>query len=267
MEIPHTLQTKLQRLQELLVGYGRLAVAFSGGVDSSLLLKISHDTLGDGVIALFADSLVQPHGERLGALATAKTIGAALEVIPFAPLSLAEFAANHAERCYHCKLAIFSIFLDVAKRREFPWLADGTNANDLSKHRPGMRAVAELGVKSPLADAGLTKEEIRLVSRTLGLPTWNKPSASCLATRIPTGTPITPASLSLIDKAEAFLHSLGYLGCRVRLSTTTATIELAAGDISRVTRQEDYIRVRDYLFALGANKVFLDLLERESILS
>ena len=185
----------------------------------------------------------------------------------FAPDSLPEFAANPSDRCYHCKKAIFSTFLALARERHIPWLADGTNSDDLQQHRPGQRAVTELGVRSPFTEAGLAKEEIRLLSRALGLSTWNKPSASCLATRIPTHTPITMTNLGLVETAERTLHTLGYHGCRVRLLGTALTIELAAGDIARLAGHGDFITVRTYLYSLGAEKVFLDLLERESILS
>jgi uncharacterized protein len=267
MKTPPSLHQKHQQVQALLSGYGRVAIAFSGGVDSTLLLKIAHDTLGENCLALFADSVVQPRAERDGAVTTAQTIGAALVQVPFAPLALPEFTANCGDRCYYCKKAIFAVFLHLAKLDNFPWLADGTNSNDLDADRPGLRAVAELGVKSPLADAGLTKEEIRLLSRALGLPTWDKPSASCLATRIPTHTPITVTNLGLVETAERFLHTLGYHGCRVRLLGSTFVLELAAGDIVKIARHEDFITVRAYLYSLGAEKVFLDLLQRASILT
>lgn len=267
MDISPSLQQKHRQVQTLLADYGPVAIAFSGGVDSTLLLKIAHNTLGDRCLALFADSVVQPQEEREAARAQAQAIGAPLRLIPFAPLTLPEFAANPADRCYHCKKAIFAAFLTVAREHNFPGLADGTNSDDLAKERPGQRAVVELGVKSPLAAAGLTKEEIRLLSRALGLSTWNKPSASCLATRIPAHTPITVANLSLVDAAERTLHTLGYQGCRVRWAESTATIELASGDIARLARHGDFIKIRAYLQSLGVKKVFLDLLERESILS
>lgn len=265
--IPPLVQQKHQHVQATLAGYGRVAIAFSGGVDSTLLLKIARDTLGDHCLALFADSLLQPREEREGAMATAHHIGAPLLVVPFAPLDLPEFTANPVDRCYHCKKAIFSTLLGLARERDLPWLADGTNSDDLGKDRPGLRAVAELGVTSPLAEAGLGKAEIRLLSQALGLPTWNKPSASCLATRIPAHTAITASDLGLVDAAEGYLHTLGYHGCRVRLQGSSTTLEVATGDIARLGQREDFVKVRDYLYSLGIKKVFLDLLERESILS
>jgi len=267
MEIVPALKEKCQTVQGLIKGYGHLAIAFSGGADSSLLLKLAHDTLGNNVIALFADSVLQPKAERQWAFDTAQSIGITPEIIAFEPLALTEFAANPARRCYYCKKAIFSTFIELARQQNFAWLADGTNRDDLSQDRPGAQAVAELGIKSPLAEAGLTKHEVRALSRALGLPTWNKPSASCLATRIPTDTRITVAALAMIDKAESYLHDLGYHGCRARLIDKTFHLELAEGDIARLVGRREFRSVRDSLYALGAEKVFLDLLERASILA
>lgn len=266
MNISTPLQKKFDVLKKILRGYGQLAIAFSGGADSSLLLKVAHDTL-DNTIAFFADSPVQPVGERQEAIDTARAISAPLEIIQFNPLALPEFTENSQLRCYHCKKSIFSTFLKLTNKRHFPWLADGTNFDDLSKDRPGSFAVTELGIRSPLAEARLTKCEIRELSHLLGLPTWNKPSASCLATRIPTGIPITATDLDIVDKAEQVLHALGYRGCRVRLAASTCRLELSAGDIARLVSSGEYAHVRDALLALGTSKVFLDLSERDSILS
>ena len=267
MKLSSELKKKYLTLQHILRGYGRLAIAFSGGVDSSLLLKIAHDTLGENILALFADSVVQSEDERQSAIDTARALGTSLEIVAFTPLSLPDFVANTKTRCYHCKKSIFSAFIELASQRGFPLLADGTNVDDLSQDRPGAVAVAELGVKSPLAESGLTKGEIRQLSKTLELPTWKKPSASCLATRIPTGIPITAVDLTLVDKAERYLHGLGYHGCRVRLAGTTCYLEVVTGDIARLASRGELGVVHSYLCALGATKVFLDLLERESILS
>lgn len=267
MDIPYELQKKLKKLQEVLRCYGRVVIAYSGGADSALLLKVAYDTLGENTMAFFADSEVQPVNERQGAIDTAHSIGASLEIVGFQPLDMPEFTANSKSRCYHCKKTIFSDFLELARQRGFPWLADGTNLDDLSKDRPGSLAVTELGVKTPLAQASLTKSEIRELSLLLGLTTWDKPSASCLATRIPTGVTITATALAIVDKAERILHQHGYHGCRVRLANSTCYLEFVAGDIHRLVSSGKLETVRDSLLALGTNKVFLDLLERESILS
>lgn len=267
LKISPEINEKYNHLKDRLRNYSRIAIAFSGGVDSSLLLKIAHDTVGDNTLALFADSVVQTEKERQCAVSTAQDIGAALQRVDFDPLAIPEFATNTARRCYHCKNNVFSAFKELARQQNFSVLADGTNLDDLSTERPGMQAVIELGVKSPLAEAGLTKHEIRILSQALGLATWNKHSASCLATRVETNTPITIERLSNIDRAEQYLHQLGYQGCRVRLNGTAFTVELSSGDISRIPHNNDYARIRDFFFSLGAKKVFLDLSERESILS
>ncbi len=234
MELDLGTQAKYQALREWVKSQGRLAIAFSGGVDSSLLAKVCHDLLGEGAVLLFADSPLQPARTRLEAIATAQAIGARLRVIEFAPLAAPEFAANPPDRCYHCKKMILARFFALAREQGFSLLAEGTNADDLSRDRPGMRAVAELKALSPLAAAGLAKREIRALSRSLGLSTWNRPAASCLATRIPTGHPVTAQALALVARAEAALEELGYQGCRVRLAEDGCRLELAAGDIVRM---------------------------------
>jgi len=267
MDLPQKLQEKMVSLQEIVRGYRRVAIAFSGGADSSLLLKVAYDVLGENTLALFADSQFQPEEERHGAIATAGLIGASIDVVTFDPFALPLLILNSKLRCYHCKRAIFSQFIDLARQRQCLWLADGTNFDDLSQDRPGILAIKELGVQSPLAQACLTKSEVRLLSHHLGLPTWDKPSASCLATRIPTDTPITAMAVAAVDQAERILHGLGYQGCRVRIAASAWYLELAEGDIERLVASSDLGRVRAAFFALGANKVFLDLLERASILA
>lgn len=241
-------------------------MAFSGGVDSSFLLWAAHETLGPGnVSAIFADSIVQPPEEGRRAAATAKSIGVNLNIIKFDILTLAEFRANGAERCYFCKRHIFSSFLKGLNPDTI--LIDGTNLDDSRQIRPGARACRELGVRSPLLETQITKQEIRRMSRERGLATWDRPSASCLATRIASGRPITAEALSIVAKAEDFLHKMGLMGCRLRLRGTTATIELAAGDIDRLMEDNRRQRAADFCYSLGLEKVLLDLCEREGILS
>jgi len=241
-------------------------VAFSGGVDSSFLLWTAHEVLGqDKVSAIFADSIVQPPGEGRRAVETAEFIGINLNIIKFDILALAKFRANGAERCYFCKRHIFSSFLEILKPDTI--LLDGTNLDDSHQNRPGARACRELGVRSPLLEAEMTKKEIRRLSRERGLATWNRPSASCLATRIVSGRPIIAEELTRVAKAEDFLHKMGLQGCRLRLRGTTATIELAAGDIDRLLKDNCWRQAADFCYSLGFKKVLLDLCEREGILS
>jgi len=257
---------KYNALKETLCSLGQVTVAFSGGVDSSFLLWAAHEALGpDKVSAVFADSIVQPPEEGRRALETAKFIGVDLNIIKFNILALAEFRANDAERCYFCKRHIFASFSESLKPDTI--LIDGTNLDDSRQIRPGARACRELGVRSPLLEAKITKKEIRRMSRERGLTTWDRPSASCLATRIASGQPITAEDLTIVAEAEDFLHKMGFMGCRLRLRGTTATIELAAGNIGRLLDDNCRRRAADFCYSLGFKKVLLDLCEREGILS
>lgn len=261
------LRTKLTKLQSILHDYGNIAIAFSGGVDSSLLLKVSHDILKKNTIGIFADSIVQPPEEKQGAIDLADFVGCRLQVISFDLFTLPEFVKNPKDRCYHCKHAIFSSFLEFCSTTGFAKLADGTNVDDCSDDRPGAKAVKELGVKSPLLEAGLTKKEIRQLSKELGLPTWNKPSASCLATRIPADTTITSSDLKLVQNGENFLHKLGFAGCRLRIHKNDAFIELVEGDINNALSRDCLQKIRHHLMDLGIQQVFINLSERKSILT
>jgi len=196
----------------------------------------------------------------------AEKIGVPLQVLEFDLLAVPEFRANPPERCYLCKGRIFAAILESSRRQEMV-LADGTNLDDLQQTRPGMQACRELGVKSPLLEAGLGKQDIRRLSRGQGLPTWNKPSASCLATRIETDDEITVDKLSLVAKGEGYLHRLGLAGCRLRLKAESGIIELAAGDIRRVAEKGQLPEIAEFLYSLGLKKVLLDLSEREGILT
>ncbi len=257
---------KYNALKEILCSLRQVTVAFSGGVDSSFLLWAAHKVLGpDKVCAVFADSIVQPPEEGRRALETAEFIGVNLNIIKFDILALAEFRANGAERCYFCKRHIFSSFSESLRPGTI--LIDGTNLDDSRQSRPGARACRELGVRSPLLEAEMTKKEIRRLSRERGLMTWDKPSASCLATRIAPGQPITAEELTIVAKGEDFLHKMGFMGCRLRLRGTIATIELAAGDIDRLLKDNCWRRAADFCYSLGFKKVLLDLCEREGILS
>ncbi|MFW8600172.1 ATP-dependent sacrificial sulfur transferase LarE [Desulfobacterota bacterium M19] len=256
---------KYNALKDLLCSLRQVAVAFSGGVDSSFLLWAAHEVLGpEKVTAIFADSIVQLPEEGRRAVQTAKFIGVNLNIIKFDILALAEFRANGVERCYFCKRHIFSSFSESLKPDTI--LIDGTNLDDSRQIRPGARACRELGVRSPLLEAGITKKEIRSMSRERGLATWARHSASCLATRIAFDQPITAEDLTIVAKAENFLHKMGFMGCRLRLRGTTATIELAAGDISRLMEDNCRQQMADFCYSLGLKKVLLDLCEREGIL-
>ena len=207
---------KLQALKDNIQGMGSLVIAFSGGVDSTFLLRVAHDVLGDKAIAITATSSTYPERELRGAIEFAKSIGVKHIIIRSEELDIAGFAENPQNRCYHCKKELFTKVVHIARERGIATVADGSNADDTSNYRPGMQAMRELGAVSPLLDVGLTKREIRIISREMGLPTWDKPSFACLSSRIPYGEKITPEKLAMIDRAETFLLDMGFRQVRVR---------------------------------------------------
>jgi pyridinium-3,5-biscarboxylic acid mononucleotide sulfurtransferase len=239
---------------------GRAAVAFSGGVDSALLLKLCADALGpDCVLALTAVSELQPRRELDAARAIAKICGVRLMEVRVNALDAPNVAANPKDRCYHCKRAVFGALLDTAQKEGFPVLMDGSNASDRGDWRPGKKAAAELGVLSPFDLADITKDEIRAKSNELGLPNWSAPAAACLATRIPTGTPLTAEALRMVEKAEDALIALGFPGCRVRLHGSVARIEAPKQYVARMAADDVRLAVIAALKPLEFDFVTLDL--------
>jgi uncharacterized protein len=228
------LQAKYERLTALLAGIGPLAIAFSGGVDSTLLLRVAREVLGDDVLALTVDTALSPRREMGEAERLAALLGVRHERVGCDVLQLPLVAGNGPERCYHCKTALFRLLLERAAAQGFTVLADGSNRDDLADYRPGRRALQELGIASPLLEAGFTKAEVRELSRRLGLPTWDKPAAACLASRIPCGTPLTRERLGQVEQGEEVLLGLGIRGGRVRHHGEVARIEAAEADLSRL---------------------------------
>lgn len=253
------LRNKEEKLHALLREYGRLAVAFSAGVDSTYLLMTAHDVLGERVLAITARTVSVPQRDTEEAAAYCAMNGIRHITLDLDQMAVPAFAQNLPDRCYHCKKALFSAFSETARNMGFPVLAEGTNADDAPDDRPGMRALAELGVRSPLREAGLFKQEIRDLSRKAGLATWNKPSAACLATRIPFGETITPQKLQVVDIAEQYLRDAGFRQVRVRLHGVIARIEIEPEQFDRITEPEMREEILQAFTKMGFGYVTLDL--------
>ncbi|MFC1485986.1 ATP-dependent sacrificial sulfur transferase LarE [Candidatus Latescibacterota bacterium] len=253
------LHSRRERLESLITSYGTLAVAFSGGVDSTLLAKVAHDILGDRVLAITVDSEAYPPASIEETRCLARDIGIRLVELPARVTEIQGFVKNEPDRCYHCKKALFSLMRDKACELGFNTIADGSNVDDLADYRPGELALEELGVRSPLKEAGFTKQDIRLLSRELGLPTWNRQSYACLASRFPYGTAITPALLNRIGKAEEVFPELGFSHFRVRHHGPIARIEVAPGELPLLFEGDNRKRIISHLKSLGYSYITVDL--------
>jgi pyridinium-3,5-biscarboxylic acid mononucleotide sulfurtransferase len=250
---------KEQRLRELLSGFSSAIVAFSGGVDSAYLSVVATQVLGPGALCVTADSPSYPEHHRSLARQVAGAFALRHEFIMTAELDRPEYRANPVNRCYYCKDELYTALTSLASERAIDVVLDGNNADDRGDYRPGRRAAREHGVRSPLDEVGLTKQEIRELSRAAGMATWDEPASACLSSRIPYDTEITDAKLRMVDQAEEALRALGFRICRVRHHDTLARLELGSDEIARALDpavREEVVRA---LRAIGYRQVTVDL--------
>jgi uncharacterized protein len=248
---------KLEQLRQTIASYGKLCVAFSGGVDSTFLLHVAYEVLGKDAMATLIDSPVLARRDKASAVDLLERLGVKYEIISENPFINTGFCENSRMRCYFCKKNNYDLIFKAAKANGFDYVADGQNFDDSkSEHRPGMKAAKELGVVSPLSDCGLTKEDIRRYSKLLGVQTWDKPSNACLSSRVPYGFEITPERLSLVEAAEEVLRGRGLEGCRVRWHGEIARIEAPRRFFDVILNTHE---ITEEIRALGFKYITLDL--------
>jgi len=253
------LERKAAALDAALRDLPSVIVAYSGGVDSAYLAYAAHRALGAGALAVTADSPSYPERHRALALRLARDFGFNHLVIQTAEMARPEYRANPANRCYYCKHELYTHLSALARERAIPAIADGSNADDRGDYRPGRQAAREFGVRSPLDEAGLTKAEIRELSRLAGLPTWDEPASACLSSRIPYFSEVTDEKLRMIERAETALRDMGFRICRVRHHDTIARLELGRDEMARAFDPEMASAIDRELRAIGYAHVTIDL--------
>lgn len=253
------LEQKLARLRDILVGMQSVLVAYSGGIDSTLVLKVAHEQLGDRAVGITAVSPTFPSLELDTAKGMAKEIGARHEIVHTDQLAIPEFTQNDAARCFHCKNDLYQLLGAMRQERAAAYIIDGTNLDDLGDDRPGIAAARTWGVRSPLVEAGLSKAEIRSIAKNAGLSNWDKPAAACLSSRIPRGIMITRENLGRVEQAEAMLYGEGFRQYRVRDHGDIARIELAQDELLRLMEPDCRGRVSERFKRLGFQFVTVDL--------
>lgn len=250
---------KLEKLKARLLELESIAVAYSGGVDSNFLLKVAKDTLGDNVVAVTIHAMMHSQREIEEARQYAKEFGVNHIVVDVENFQVKEFIENNIQRCYYCKKTVFEKIKSVAKEHNIKYVVDGTNLDDLGDYRPGLKALEELNIISPLKECNLTKEDIRILSKEMNLKTFNKPAFACLATRIPYGTKITKEVLRKIEKSEEYLIELGFEQFRVRIHEDIARIEVGKDEIHKFFSEDKLNKTNNKLKEIGFKYVTLDM--------
>lgn len=256
---PLSLEHKLLHLREIFAAMDSVLVAYSGGIDSTFVLKVAYDQLGDSAVGVTAISPTFPAVELETATRVAKEIGVRHELIETDQLTIPAFTENDANRCFHCKTDLYQLMDRLRKQRAPAVVVDGTNLDDLGDDRPGIRAAREWGVRSPLVEAELTKSDIRSLARDLGLSNWDKPAAACLSSRIPRGIMITREKLSRVEQAEEVLFAEGFRHCRVRDHGEIARIEIAQDELPRMLEGGRGTMISRRVKELGFRFVTIDL--------